>query len=332
MGRGEVGDAALGEAHARPRQQGLRGAPRLARGVDADDRYRRYRAKPVLEGRGHLVQIGRRQTTGAGDQHPVGRLLRQFDLREIGDHIGQDVGGGIADLVQGLLGDGARRDQPAGLIGLCQDEAAIGPALGDRIADIMPVRHLLPIRIETAGALRTAFQEVADQAAGRQPVIIGVGPFELMHQDPERKRAVGATSGDHDVGAMVERAFDRQRAEIGIGCQKPGWQGQPGDVLANALSAQLLGHRQQVVAFDRGNRKLEPEFGAYRLQRRLATGWIDAAGVADNTDLAPAEFRQTFAQIGDEIRREAGRRILHPGSRQQRHRHLGEIIHHQIID
>ena len=185
--------------------------------IGTDDGDRRDAAPAILVCRRDLVLRRRRIALRARDAHAVVAHLLQLHLREIRDHVRKDVGGRIADLVQHLLGDRRRHDQPAGLRRLPQHEAAVDFARRDRIADILPAGHLVPIGMHAAGRLRAAFEDVTDQAAGGEPVVIVGLPAEFVHQDAERERAVGAAPGDHDVGAAIERGRDRQRAEIGIG-------------------------------------------------------------------------------------------------------------------
>ncbi len=94
-------------------------------------------------------------------------------------------------------------------------------AFGDRIADVVPARHLVPVGVNAAGRLRAAFQDVTDQAAGGEPVVV-VGLSSRTRASGCRARArYRAAAGDHDVGAAVERGRNRQRTEIGIGGEQP---------------------------------------------------------------------------------------------------------------
>ena len=127
---------------------------------------------------------------------------------KIGRHVGQEIGSGVADLVQRLFGDHRRNDQTAGAFRLGDNEASVASAFRDGIADIVPIGHFLPIAEGAAGRLRAAFQDVADQAAGTETVIVVGRPAELVHQNAERKRAVGAAAGNDDIGAAVERRLD----------------------------------------------------------------------------------------------------------------------------
>ena len=63
----------------------------------------------------------------------------------------------------------------------------------------------LPVGVQAAGRLAAAFDDVAGEAAGGQPVVVVGPPAELVHQHAERDRAVDAAAGDDDVGARVQR-------------------------------------------------------------------------------------------------------------------------------
>jgi hypothetical protein len=53
---------------------------------------------------------------------------------------------------------------------------------------------------------------VADQHAGGEAVPVVPGPAELVDERRQEQRRVGHPTGDHDVGAGVERLDDRAAA------------------------------------------------------------------------------------------------------------------------
>ena len=110
-----------------------------------------------------------------------------------------------------------------------------------------PVGHFVPVGMQPAGGLATAFDDVAGQAARGEAVEIVCGPAELVHQRAQRHRAVDAAPGDHHLRPGIERARDRPRAEIGIGRQQPRRQRLTGIHVARAAIAQLIHYRHQVV-------------------------------------------------------------------------------------
>ena len=182
--------------------------------------------------------------------HPLLRLLFDAHLAEVAGHVGQQIGRRVADLVQHLLGDRGAQDAAAGAFGLGQREAAVGMALDDGVADVGPVRNLLPVGVQPTGRLAAAFDDVPGQAAAGQFVVLVGGPAELVHQGPQCDGAVDAAAGDHDVGPGLECAHDGQRTEIGIGAQHPLGQGLAAEhvaLIGGSQSGHLGAH---VVALD----------------------------------------------------------------------------------
>ena len=144
-----------------------------------------------------------------------------MNVGKIGSHVGQKIGRRIADLVKRLLGNHCRHDQASGAVRLGDHKASVAAALCDGIPDIVPIGHLLPIAECSAGRLRSAFQDVANQTAGAKAVVVVRRPAELVHQDAERKGAIGASAGDDNVGGAVKGCLDGKCAEIGVRRQQP---------------------------------------------------------------------------------------------------------------
>ena len=70
-----------------------------------------------------------------------------------------------------------------------------------------------------------------------------------------------------------------------------------------------------------------------RLVQGLGAGArVDAAGVREHLDTAPCNFFQVRLEVGDKIWRKSCVRIFQSRLCQQRHRDLGQIIHHQVLD
>jgi hypothetical protein len=224
--------------------------------------------------------------------------------------VGQEIRGRIVDLGQELLRCARRCDEPAGAGRLGEHEAAVGVALGDRVADVVPAGHLLPVGEEAARGLRPAFEQVADQAAGGEAIVVIGGPTELVHQDAEGQGAVDAAAGDDDVGAQIEGSGNRYRAEIGICRGQGAWQRGAGDPLKRALFAQGVQLAHQVVAFDDGDPQRHAQLGRCCLQRQFAGAWIDAPGIAGDADATALQFGEMRLQVANEIGRKSCRRIL----------------------
>src|SRR5258705_25230 len=84
------------------------------------------------------------ETHPAADRTPVPALVDPPEAAEIRAPVRGQVAGGIADLVEELLGHGGARYPAARARVLGHHEAAVGRPLGDRIADVER-RHLPPV-------------------------------------------------------------------------------------------------------------------------------------------------------------------------------------------
>ena len=214
-------------------------ALRFFRRVDAGDEQRRLCAPAVHVSRGDFVAIGGRSAARAFDEHAMRTrlaFLRHRHLSEIAHHVRQDVGRRITDFVEHLLGDDSGRDETAGARGFGNDEGAVGVTFDNRVTDIGPIRHALPIGEEATRGLRAAFDDVAGQGTLCEFVegilcefvegtlcefvasawcefvectllrccAAGIKrPIELMNQRPQRHGAIHATPGDHYIGAAL---------------------------------------------------------------------------------------------------------------------------------
>jgi hypothetical protein len=118
-----------------------------------------------------------------------------------------------------LLGDGADRHQPAGARRLGDDRRAIGPAFGDRVADIRIVADFAPVGENPAARLGAAFEDMADQRSRGKQIVLLRPPTEFVDERTEAECAVDDAAGDDEVGAQRQRTGDREGAEIGIQCR-----------------------------------------------------------------------------------------------------------------
>ena len=105
---------------------------------------------------------------------------------------------------------------PSGLVMTMSPSASIS---GDRVSDLGKAGHVLVARVGkiSAGDLRAAFEQMAGERAGGEPVPVVRRPPEHVQQRTERESGIGDPPGHNDVGALVERLRDRLRAEIEIG-------------------------------------------------------------------------------------------------------------------
>src|SRR5262249_61603154 len=91
-------------------------------------------------------------------------------------------------------------------------------ALSVRVADFAGSGNILVARIRklAAGDLRPAFEQMACQRSGGEPVPVVSVPSIGMEQGPKRKRGISDAASHDNVGALVQRLGDWLRAEIKI--------------------------------------------------------------------------------------------------------------------
>ena len=331
--RAVVGPAEPREHRPGARENRLAGAPRLGHRLESDDRQLRAAAEAFGERGADLAGRAGRAAPRAAHLHAIFADSRHRHRGEVADDVRQQVGGGIADLVEHLLGHDRGRHLAARAGGLADDEAAVGLAVDDRVPDSRPVGHGIPVGVQPAGGLAAALDDVAGETAAREPVVVVVGPAELVHQHAQRHRRVDAAPGDHHLRARVERGADRRRAEIRIGAQHLLRQRRPAMHLVHALLAQRGQQRHHVVAFDHR----DPQFDALRCgqrgQRACAAVGIDAAGVAHHADAASGDLAQhRLHRDVDEIAGVAGFGLLQARAGEDRHRELGQVVEHEVVD
>jgi hypothetical protein len=196
----------------------------------------------------------------------------------------------------------------------------------------VPVGHTLPVGEHTTGGLRAALEHVADQAAGGQQVVLVGPPSELVHEDAQPQRAVGAAARDDDVGTLAQRRGDGQCAKIGVGREQPLGRRLARDPFAHPLLAQRGRLRHEVVARDDGHLQRQSQVAADGVQRTLGSLRVHAARVADHLDTASGDLGQVRLEVAHEVGRIARFGVLEPRTRQQRHRDLGQVIHHEVVD
>src|SRR5438094_737897 len=182
--------APVGELRADAVPEHLREALRLRTHVGAGDERQADGAPAVAVDHGDLERVGRRRAAGPADRDPVPPRVDHLEAAEIRAHVRGQVARGIADLVEKLLGHGGARDPAARTWVLGHHEAAVGPHLRGRIADIER-RHLPPVGQVAARRLRAALEHVPGDRPRGEPVPVVPPPAELEHERPEREGRVG---------------------------------------------------------------------------------------------------------------------------------------------
>ena len=119
-------------------KHGFGHAARLGRRIVARENRRGDEAEAAGIGGRNLVGARRHAALRAIHAHAIRAILHHGHARKIADDVGQDVGGGIADLVEHLFGDGERRDRAARARRFRDDEGAVGKTFGDRPANVFP--------------------------------------------------------------------------------------------------------------------------------------------------------------------------------------------------
>src|SRR4029077_2809802 len=182
---------------------------------------------------------------------------------EMRDDVGVQVGG-IADLVEQLGGDGARRDDAAGAVVLGDDAAAVLGDLGDREPRVAAVGDLGREAVVAAGRLRAALDDVPGGDCAGQGVPVVPAPAVPPGGGPGDQARVGDPGADHHVRAGLQRRGDAPAAEVGVG----GDHGQvrlgerdPGvgvdEIVARGL--QVAEDRDQVVTGEVGDARVQAE-------------------------------------------------------------------------
>jgi len=94
------------------------------------------------------------------------------------------------DLIEHLLDHGQTIDHAAGTGRLGDDDFTGLIDLCDRIADLGEARHILVAGIGkiATGHLRTAFEQMARERSGGEPVPVVGGPAERMQQRSQCQR------------------------------------------------------------------------------------------------------------------------------------------------
>ena len=249
LGGAEIGMPRLLEQSTAALQNGFAGALGFGGGVDANDHHAAG-AAVAQHGRGrHLVLPRRRAAFGTIHPHLVRADLADLHLAEITGHIRQQVSTGVANFIQQLLGHRGTQHTAACASRLADLEAAVGMNLHDGVADLVPVGDVLPVGVQTARGLTTAFDDVTCQAAAGELVQVLGRPAKFVNQGPQADRAVDTTPGDDDVGTRVQSAGNRSRPQIRIGTQQFVGQGFAAEHVAGIGGAQRGQQGRYIVAF-----------------------------------------------------------------------------------
>ncbi len=269
-------------------------------------------------------------------QHPIGTVVGQLDRVELHDHVGVVVVDPL-DLVEQLRGDGADRHEAAGARVLGDHRRPVGAHLGDREAAPLDARNLSEERVVATGALGAALDDVAGDDGAREGIPVVTGPAEVRCRRAEDHRGVGDPTGDHDVGAPVERCCDAEPTEVGVG--RDGLDAELVELLAGVEVGQIdAGGPQigepgdQVVALDIADRRGEAEPGGERIDGLGAAGGVEPAGVGHHLDAAVETGAHHLLHLGEEGLGEAATRVLHEVLGEDQHGELGQPVAGEHVD
>ena len=148
-------------------------------------------------------RIGAFRTAPAADAHAIGCDFLDPHLREIRNHVGLEISGGIVHLVEQLLLAGLRRHRAAGAFDLGDDETAVFTDLADGKAEPREIGNILVAGIGkiAAGDLAGAFQQMPGDGALPEQIPVVHRPAEGMDHRRQEQRRIGRAAGDDDIGA-----------------------------------------------------------------------------------------------------------------------------------
>ena len=160
-----------------------------------------------------------------------------------------------------------------------------------------------------------------------------------MHERRVGERGIRRAPGHDDVRLLPQRLDDRFGAEVRVRGGHPVADG--GERLARLHVAEFVSRGEEVVervhqvvardhrhpgpARQRRVRERESEFGPAPLR-------VHPARVRDHADLLLEEVGDEVVHQGHEVARVAGGRIPVPLLLHDRHRDLGQVVEHQVVD
>ncbi len=288
----------------------------------------------------NLIKLGVRAALDAENAHAVRAGVFELNGREIGDNVGRDVGLRVAHFVEKLFFNGLDVHTPAGAVVLGYDELAARPGLDDRKADACHVRDRVPLELTVAArGLSAAFDDVAGDRSGRDEVPLVELPAELVHQRSKRQARIGQPAANNDACTAVESLDQAAGTEIDVRRLNLVANGRErfagvhvGDL--NAAFGKFIKPRKNVVAGDNAYLELaaEPELAGGFADRLGAALDVDAPGVREHLDVLLDAIGQYLAHQRDEVAGIACVWVPLPLLLDDRHRHLGEVIEHKVVD
>ena len=322
-----------------PRQNQRAAGPRLGDRLIAADDQRSRRHISIAVGHRDFESRRGRISFRPADLDSIRTSLRQLHVRKIGIHVGRQVMGRIADLVDELLGHGFGRNQAPGRGCFGDDDLSRLRNLGDRVTQIVERKPRRPTGKHASTDLRTALDEMPGHGGSGQPVPIGPVPAEFVDRGADRQRSIRNATGDDDSCPLRQAHHDAACPEVGVGAGDL-WariaQRQSGIEIRERLARadEFVDPREKIVSRTRRYRDLsQTRLGENR--RGLAGARLrgHAAGIRDDFQLRLCRQRgnQRF-EDGEKIRDETGLRIARALVGQNRQRQFGEVFERQVIE
>lgn len=288
----------------------------------------------------NLIELGVRAALDAENADAVGAGVFKLNGRKIGDNIGRDVSLRVAHFVKKLFFDTLHVHTPAGSVVFGDDELAARPGFNDRKADACHVGDRVPLELAVAArGLSSAFDDVAGDRSGRDEIPLIELPAELVHQRSKRQARIGQPAADHDACTAVESLdqaagteIDVRRLNLVANVRERFAGVHIGDL--DATFGEFIKPRKNVIAGDHADLELaaEPEFAGGFTDRLGTSLDVDAASVREHLDVLLDAIGQNLAHQRDKVAGITGIRVPLPLLLDDRHRHLSEVIEHEVVD
>mmetsp|Transcript_55740 Transcript_55740/g.129821 ORF Transcript_55740/g.129821 Transcript_55740/m.129821 type:complete len:238 (-) Transcript_55740:91-804(-) len=232
----------------------------------------------------------------------------------------------VADLVEHLLANSAKRNEPVGAWRLLHRENAVGQDLNNGVADVDPGLHRLVISEEPTAALGAAFHEVPCQCALGEEVVVRGLPAELVDERPHNHGGIVDAAGDDHLAALAKCFSHRESAQICVATHEIllGRQVLAAEHLLRASRPELLLPWHQVIAQHNANLQVDPLLLCV-FQHLVAAGlWVEPTGVHDDLHALALDLLHVVRHHEDKVCRVPPGWILLLLPRQDGHRHLCE--------
>ncbi len=174
-------------------------------------------------------------------------------------------------------------------------------------------------RVVAAGGLGSTLDDVARRDSTGQLIEIISLPTEMVSGGTDDHRSVGDTSGDHDIGVGRQCFDDAPGAEVRVGRQR-------------GAESEFVCPRDQIVALDVGDLRVQPQPGVDLAQRVGQSGRVETAGIRDDLHALVERKSEGVFHLSQERLRVAERRVLHPVPSEDQHRQFGKVVAGQVVE